>query len=100
MTGRFRAHKEERSDMERRASRTPSEILLSCSDGQVSYFRIFFKKALQYNEVPSMITRPFFIAIWVDTPKVWCVTRKEKKKKSLVWREIIRGTSEETNLFD
>lgn len=36
----------------------------------------FFQKALQYNEVPSVIIRSFFTAILVDTPKLCCVISK------------------------
>lgn len=66
-------------------NRTLLEILLSCSDGHFSCFRIFFRKALQYNEVLSVIIRSFFTAILVDSPKLCCY---QEEKKKLVWREI------------
>ena len=53
-----------------------------CSPVLMAIFHVleyFFQKALQYNEVPSVLIRSFFTAILVDTPKLCCVISKGGK---------------------
>lgn len=68
-----------------RKNRTLSEIFFSYFHGHFSCFRIFFRKALQSNKVPSVIIRSFFTATLVDSPKLCCY---QEEKKKLIWREI------------